>query len=141
MKSLDYKTENRIIKKEKTNQLTIVLTIFLFHYSISLFLSLSSSFSFCTSSFCPPPLDIAVTVFTWNHYSFVLLYWWYINYYWFGGHLGALNSAVECLPSAQVMILDPEIESHIRLLVESLLIPLPMSLPLSLCLSWINIIF
>ena len=32
----------------------------------------------------------------------------------------------------------PGIESHIRLPTGSLLVPLPMSLPLSLCLSWIN---
>ena len=36
---------------------------------------------------------------------------------------------------------DPGIESHIGLPVRSLLLLLPVSLPLSLCLSWINKIF
>ena len=43
--------------------------------------------------------------------------------------------AVERLPSAQGMILGSEIEFHIWLLAESLLLPLPMSLPLSLSVS------
>ena len=33
---------------------------------------------------------------------------------------------------------DPGIELHIRLPTGSLILPLPMSLPLSVCLSWIN---
>ena len=33
---------------------------------------------------------------------------------------------------------NPGIESHIRLPAWSLLLPLPVSLPLSVCLSWIN---
>ena len=44
--------------------------------------------------------------------------------------------AVEHLPSAQGVILESlesRIESHIRLPAESLLLPLPMSLPLSVC--------
>ena len=49
------------------------------------------------------------------------------------GHLG--GSAVECLPLAQGVIRGSGIESHIRLLEGSLLLPLSMSLPLSLCLS------
>ena len=36
---------------------------------------------------------------------------------------------------------SPGIKSHIRLPAWSLLLPLPMSLPLSLCVSWINKIF
>ena len=36
---------------------------------------------------------------------------------------------------------SPGIESHIRLLAWSLLLPLPVSLPLYVCLSWINKIF
>ena len=39
------------------------------------------------------------------------------------------GSVVECLPSAQGMILCPGNESHIGLPVGSLLLPLPMSLP------------
>ena len=46
------------------------------------------------------------------------------------GHLS--GSVVEHLPLAQVMI--PGIESCIRLPMGSLLLPLPMSLPLSVCL-------
>ena len=45
------------------------------------------------------------------------------------------GSAVECLPSAGVMTLDPGMESSIRLPVGSLLLPLPMSLPLSVFLK------
>ena len=48
------------------------------------------------------------------------------------GCLGGL--VVEHLPSAQVMILGPRIESHIRLPAWSLLLPLPVTLPLSLSL-------
>ena len=54
----------------------------------------------------------------------------------FWGHLG--GSAVEHLLLVQGMIRGPGIESHIRLPEWSLLLPLPVSLPLSLCLSWIN---
>ena len=43
--------------------------------------------------------------------------------------------AVERLPSAQGMIPRSGIEFCVRLPVRSLLLPLPMSLPLSLCLS------
>ena len=49
------------------------------------------------------------------------------------GHMG--GSAVEHLPLAQGMIPGPEIESRIGLPARSLLLPLPMSLLLSLCLS------
>ena len=42
------------------------------------------------------------------------------------GHLGGL--VVECLPLAQVMIPGPEIKSHIRLLMGSLLFCLSLSL-------------
>ena len=54
------------------------------------------------------------------------------------GQPGWLSSLA--LPSAQGMILGPEIESHIGLPAWSQLLPLPVSLPLSLslCLSWIN---
>ena len=52
------------------------------------------------------------------------------------GHLG--GSAVGCLPSAQVVILESRIGSHIGLPVRSQLLPLPMSLSLSVCFSWIN---
>ena len=45
------------------------------------------------------------------------------------GRLG--GSAVERLPLAQGMIQGSRIESHIRLPTGSLLLPLPMSLPLS----------
>ena len=45
------------------------------------------------------------------------------------GRLG--GSAVERLPSAQGMIPESGIESHIGLLAWSLLLPLPVSLPLS----------
>ena len=47
------------------------------------------------------------------------------------GRLG--GSAVECLPSAHGVIPGSGIESHVGFLVWSLLLPLPMSLPL--CLS------
>ena len=49
------------------------------------------------------------------------------------GRLG--GSAVEHLPSAQGVIPEFGIESHIRHLAGSLLLPLPVSLPLSLCVS------
>ena len=49
------------------------------------------------------------------------------------GHLG--GSVVQHLPSAQVMILGPGMKSCIRLPGGSLLLPLPKSLPLSVCLS------
>ena len=45
------------------------------------------------------------------------------------------GSAVECLPLAQSMIPGSGIESHIGLPAWSLLLPLPMSLLLSLCAS------
>ena len=45
------------------------------------------------------------------------------------------GSAVEHLPSAQVVIPGSRIESHIGLLEGSLLLPLPVSLLLSLCVS------
>ena len=45
------------------------------------------------------------------------------------------GSAVERLPSAQRMIRGSGIESHIGLLVGSLLLPLPMYLPLCLFVS------
>ena len=51
------------------------------------------------------------------------------------GHLG--GSVVERLPLAQIMILgswDPGMDSCIKLPSESLLLPLLMSLPLSVCL-------
>ena len=49
------------------------------------------------------------------------------------GHLG--GSAVERLPLTQVVILGSGIKSYIRLPAGSLLLPLPMSLLLSLCIS------
>ena len=49
------------------------------------------------------------------------------------GDLG--GSAVEHLPSAQGVTPDPGIKSHIGLPTGSLLLPLPVSLRLSLCLS------
>ena len=49
------------------------------------------------------------------------------------GHIG--GPVVERLPLAQVVIRGPGMESHIGLPAESLLLPLPMSLPLSVCLS------
>ena len=55
------------------------------------------------------------------------------------GRLG--GSVVERLPLAQVVIWGSQIESLIRLPAEGLLLPLPISLPLTLCLSWINKIF
>ena len=48
----------------------------------------------------------------------------------FLGHLG--GSMVEHLPSAQVMIQGPRIKSRMGLPAGSLLLPLPISLPLSL---------
>ena len=45
------------------------------------------------------------------------------------------DSAVECLSLAQGMILGPGMESLIGLPMGSLLLPLPMTLPLSVCLS------
>ena len=55
------------------------------------------------------------------------------------GHLG--GSVVECLPSAQGVIPGSGIESHIRLLAGGLLLPLPVSLALSLYLSPISLCF
>ena len=55
------------------------------------------------------------------------------------GHLG--GSVVEHLLLAQGVILGPRIESRIRFLSGSLLLPLPMSLPLSGSFSWIYKIF
>ena len=52
------------------------------------------------------------------------------------GHLGV--SVVECLPSAQGMILGPGTESPMGLPAGSLLFPLPVSLPFSLCVSRIK---
>ena len=49
------------------------------------------------------------------------------------GYLG--GSVVEHLPLAPGVIRGLGIESHIRLPVKSLLLPLSMSLPLSVCLS------
>ena len=49
------------------------------------------------------------------------------------GRLG--GSVVERLPSAQDMIPGSEIESYTEIPAWNLLLPLPMSLPLSLCLS------
>ena len=49
------------------------------------------------------------------------------------GHLG--GSVVERLPLAQGMILGSGIEFRVGLPTRSLLLPLPMSLPLSVCLS------
>ena len=51
------------------------------------------------------------------------------------GHLG--GSVIVCL-WLRAWSRGPGVESHIRLPTGSLLLPLPMSLPLSLCLSWIN---
>ena len=48
-----------------------------------------------------------------------------------GGQLG--GSMVEHLPLAQVMIPGPGMESRIKFPAGILLLPLPMSLPLSLC--------
>ena len=45
------------------------------------------------------------------------------------------DSTVEHLPLAQGVIPGPGIESHIGFPAWSLLLPLPMSLPLSVCLS------
>ena len=45
------------------------------------------------------------------------------------------GSAAECLTLAQGVILGPGIESHIGFPAWSLLLPLPASLPRSLCLS------
>ena len=50
-----------------------------------------------------------------------------------GGSLG--GSAVSRLPLAQGTILESGIESRVKLPAWSLLLPLPVSLPLSLCLS------
>ena len=52
----------------------------------------------------------------------------------FSGRLS--GSAVELLPSAQGVIPESGIESRIGLLVESLLLSLPVSLPL--CVSFMN---
>ena len=48
------------------------------------------------------------------------------------------GSVVELLPSAQVVILGPGMGSRIRLLAGSLLLLLPVSLPISLCVSFMN---
>ena len=48
------------------------------------------------------------------------------------GHLG--GSVVECLPSAQVVIPGPGIQFYIGLPAASLPLPLPISLPLFVCL-------
>ena len=48
------------------------------------------------------------------------------------------GSAVGCLPSAQVVILESRIESRIRLPAGSLLLPLPVCLPLSQSVSLMN---
>ena len=48
------------------------------------------------------------------------------------------GSVVEHLPLAQVMILGPGIESHIRLPEGTLLLLLPLSLPLCVCVSQIH---
>ena len=48
-------------------------------------------------------------------------------------HLG--GSAVECLPSAQDVIPGSRIKSYIGILAGSLLLPLLMALPFSLCVS------
>ena len=45
------------------------------------------------------------------------------------------GSAVKHLPSAQGVVLEPRMESHIRLPTWSLLLPLPVSLPLALSFS------
>ena len=74
-----------------------------------------------------------------NHFRILSLMFQSLDQFSVQGHLG--GSVVECLPSAQVMILgswDPGIKSHIRFPMGSLLLPLPMSLLPSLCLSWIN---
>ena len=54
----------------------------------------------------------------------------------FLGRLG--GSAVGCLPLAQGLILGSRIESHIRLPAGSLLLPQPVSLLLSVCISLMN---
>ena len=59
-----------------------------------------------------------------------------LNFSKFQGCLG--GSAVEHLPLAQVVIPGSRIESHIGLPARTLLLPLPMSLPLTLYLSCIN---
>ena len=56
------------------------------------------------------------------------------RYIW--GHLGGL--AVERLPLAQVVILGSWVQVPNRAPSGSLLLPLPVSLPLFLCFSWIN---
>ena len=45
------------------------------------------------------------------------------------------GSTVEHMPSAQSVIPGPKIESHIGVPARSLLLPLSISLPLSVCLS------
>ena len=67
---------------------------------------------------------------------FICTVWIFLKNNVHGGHLGGL--AVEHLPSAHVMIPGPGMESHTGLPAGSLLLPLPVLLPLSLCLSWIN---
>ena len=55
------------------------------------------------------------------------------------GQQGCLGGSVaERLPSVQGVIPDFGIESHIRVPVRSLILPLPVSLPLSLCCLWIS---
>ena len=56
------------------------------------------------------------------------------NYCQKKGEVRLGGSAVEHLPSAQGVILGSGIKSHIGLPVRSLLLPLPMSLPLSVSL-------
>ena len=59
-----------------------------------------------------------------------------VDYYYLFIILGdAWVSAIENLPSAQGVIPESGIKSHIGLLAGSLLLPLLVSLPLSLCLS------
>ena len=55
------------------------------------------------------------------------------------GHLG--GSVVEHLPLAQVVILGSRDRVPHQAPCGSLLLPLPVSLPLSVCLSWINKVF
>ena len=58
----------------------------------------------------------------WSHFLKTSFFW------------GCLDgSAVECLPWAEVLILESGIESYIGLLAGSLLLLLPVSLPLCVC--------
>ena len=52
------------------------------------------------------------------------------------GHLG--GSVVGHLPLAQVVIQGPGIEFHFKFPTGSLLLPLPVSLPLCVCVSLMN---